>query len=247
MELLVKGAAEALGIRLDERQIGLFHRYYLELVDWSKRINLTTVTGREEVQTRHFLDSLSVSAVLPPDVRSGGVRLLDLGSGAGLPGIPLKIVFPSVNLTLMDATARKTAFLSHVTQVLGLDGVEVCTGRAESLAHDPGLRESYDVVVSRAVARLPVLAELTLPFCRLGGTVVAQKGTGAAAEVREAAEAIEAMGGELGLIRETELGGQDGAGTLVVLEKKRPTPDRYPRRPGIPAKRPIGATGPRPR
>ena len=238
MKLLEEGAA-TLGIQLDNAQIDQFLRYYLELVDWNSWVNLTRVTGREEVQVRHFLDSLAVSAVLSPGLLGSGERVLDLGSGAGLPGVPLKIAFPGLRMTLMDATAKKTAFLAHVTQQLGLRDIQICTGRAEELAHNPGLRESFGVVVSRAVAKLPVLAELALAFCRVEGTVVAQKGASVYDEVRQAQRAIEAMGGLLREVREVAVEGSGKAGALVVLEKRCPTPARYPRRPGIPSKRPL--------
>ena len=238
MEPLVRGAAE-LGIRLDQAQIEQFRRCHSELVDWNRRINLTAVTDWAHVQTRHFLDSLAVSTVLPPDTLRSGGSVLDVGSGAGFPGLPLKIAFPCLRLTLLDATAKKTAFLSHLAQELGLEDVEVLTGRAETLAHDPALRESFDVVVSRAVAKLPVLAELTLGFCRIGGVVVAQKSAGVADEVREALVAVAELGGRLGEVRPVTMDMADGDGALVVLEKASPTPKTYPRRPGIPAKRPL--------
>ena len=238
MELLTRGAAE-LGIRLDGMQLAQFHRYHREIVDWNGRVNLTSVTGWEEVQTRHFVDSLTVITALPKAVLSSGGRVLDVGSGAGLPGLPLKIAFPDLRMTLMDATAKKTAFLEHVTRVLKLDDVEVCTGRAETLAHDPGHRESYDAVLARAVARLPVLAELCLPFCLPGGIVVAQKGAGIDDEILEAQDAVEAMGGALRDVKEVAARGLGEGRVLVVLDKTRPTPEAFPRRPGIPAKRPL--------
>ena len=246
MELLAKGAA-ALGVQLDRAQLDLFRRYYQEMVEWNRRANLTAVTAWEQVQTRHFLDSLAVSAVLPAGLLSSG-SVVDVGSGAGLPGVPLRIAYPGIRLTLIEATAKKAAFLTHVAQALDLAGVEIRTGRAEALAHDPRLRETYGAVLSRAVAKLPVLAELTLAFCRLGGIVVAQKRPGVEGELQQARRAVETMGGVLKEVREVEVApdGTVGAGVqgrlataLVVLEKKSPTPDKYPRRPGIPAKRPL--------
>ena len=239
MEPLVTGAAEVLGVQLDRAQVDRFHRYYLEMVDWNSRVNLTTVTGWEQVQARHFLDSLCVSAVLPPSLLSSGAKVLDVGSGAGLPGLPLKIAFPTLRLTLMEATAKKTEFLRHVAQVLELADVDVCTGRAEAVAHDLRLRESFDLVVSRAVAGLSVLAELTLPFCRAGGLVVAHKGPDADDEIRRAGKAIGAMGGKLREVTQVAAAHSGVAGVLVVLEKVGPTPAKYPRRPGIPSKRPL--------
>ena len=239
LELLERGMAEKLGFRLDQVQLDQFHRYHEEIVAWSARANLTAVTGQDEVQTRHFLDSLLVSAAIPADMLESGCKVLDLGSGAGFPGLPLKIAFPNLALTLLDATTKKTAFLRHVTTLLGLGGVAVRTGRAEAMGHEPDLRESYDVVVSRAVARLSVLAELSLPFCRLGGLSIAQKGRDIDDELSDAEKAIETSGGVVTEVRETDPGGTDGSGLLVVMEKKSLTPDRYPRRAGIPAKRPI--------
>ena len=237
MDLLKAGAA-ALGVSLDPLQMAQFRRYYQELVDWNRRVNLTSVTDCVEVQSRHFVDSLSVSAVLNGSLLDGG-RALDVGSGAGFPGLPLKIAFPKLRITLMDATNKKASFLRHVSRVLGLDDVEVLAGRAETLAHDADLREEFDLVLSRAVAQLPVLAELTLPFCRLGGLVVAQKGVGVDAEVRQARKAIEAVGGTLKEVREVQLADFGAGAALVVIEKEAATPPKYPRRSGIPAKRPL--------
>jgi len=235
---LLKAGAAALGVSLDPIQIAQFRRYYHELVDWNRRGNLTSVTGCAEVQSRHFVDSLSVIAVLNGGLLDGG-RALDVGSGAGFPGLPLKIAFPRLKITLMDATNKKASFLRHVSGVLGLDDVEVLAGRAETLAHHTVLREEFDLVLSRAVAQLPVLAELTLPFCRLGGLVVSQKGVGVDVEVRQAQRAIETVGGMLKEIREVQSASFDTRAALVVIEKKAATPLKYPRRSGIPAKRPL--------
>ena len=238
MERLLRGAAK-MGIRLDAAQTAKFHRYYLEIVEGNRRISLTTVTGSEEVQVRHFLDSLTAGAAVPTEVLRHGGEMLDVGSGAGLPGIPLGIAYPNLRVTLLDATAKKTAFLAHVAQVLELDRVRVLTGRAELLAHDPELREGYDVVVSRAVARLRVLAELTLPFCRVGGTVIAQKGQGIEREIEDAGGALAVLGGELRELRQIAEPGSSEHRLLVVIAKVGPTSAKYPRRAGIPSKRPL--------
>ena len=239
MEPLRTGAAEKLGIRLNQTQLDQFHRYYLEIADWNSRVNLTSVTEWEEVQTWHFLGSLAVSAAFPSGMTRSGGKLLDIGSGAGLPGLPIKIAFPMLSVTLVEATAKKTAFLTHVTRLLGLGDVEVITARAETLAHVPTHREGYDVVLARGVARLAALAELTLPFCRLGGVTVAHKGRNVENEIRQAGTAIASMGGALLDVLKVAAEGSAAAGALVVLEKVGPTPERYPRRPGIPAKRPL--------
>ena len=236
MRRLIEGAA-ALSIPLDDAQAAQFRRYRDELAAWNRRVNLTAVTDPDEVVAKHFLDSLSVAAAVSDGERAHGLRLLDLGSGAGFPGIPLKIAFPQWRVALLEATGKKAAFLEHVIGALALEGASVVTGRAETVAHDSEHRECYDVVVSRAVAPMRVLAELCMPFCRTGGTFVAQKSAGADDEVSAARQAIETMGGRLACKQEVSYDG--GEGLLVVVEKSAWTPSRYPRRPGIPAKRPL--------
>ena len=236
MERLLRGARQ-LGIELDASQLDRFERFYREMVDWNRTINLTTVTEYEEVQTRHFLDSLTVSAAIPSPALTGA-KLLDVGSGAGLPGVPLAIAHPGLNVMLLEATQKKAVFLEHLVGKLGLDA-GVLTGRAESLARDASLRERFDVVVSRAVARLPVLVELTLPFCRVGGIVVAQKSRSAKPEIEEAEPAIGRLGGRLRDVTPVTAPGAGVRRLLVTVDKLNPTPDRYPRRPGIPSKRPL--------
>ena len=236
METLTAGAGR-LGIGLAPLQVERFRSYYDELVAWNARVNLTSVSGWEEVQTRHFLDSLAVASMLPSDVLRGGM-ILDVGSGAGFPGLPLKIAYPRMKVTLLDAAAKKTAFLRHLVEVMDLQGVEVVTARAETQARVPQMREQFHAVVARAVARLNTLAELCLPFCAVGGVMVVQKGPCPDAEVREAQNAIDTLGGKVkdsDMLIEPSI----GIGSLVVIEKWRPTPPRYPRRPGIPSKRPL--------
>ena len=237
MESLIEGAAR-LSIDLNGEQVDRFKAYYDELVSWNESVNLTAVTGREEVQTRHFVDSLAVISALPTNVLDGTDKLLDVGTGAGFPGLPLKIAHPRIDLTLLEATAKKTAFLNHVVDKLGLEGVTVVTGRAEEEAHEPEMRERFGAVVSRAVARLNVLTELCLPFCRVGGVMIAQKGPNVEEELDQARNAIETLGGKFkdrGMLVSPPV----GLGTLVVIEKHRATPPNYPRRPGIPSKRPL--------
>ena len=237
MEALLSGV-QRLGLDLGEEQIALFQRYFQELVEWNRRTNLTAITDYREVQTKHFLDSLTVSLVIPRDVTANGT-LMDVGSGAGFPGLPLKILWPGLRVTLVESVGKKAAVLRHLAGALGLEGVEVRTQRAESLGHDPQVRDTFDVVVSRAVADLSVLAELTLPFCKLGGRVVAQKKSGIEDELNGAERAISLLGGALERVGVVDLEEIGEPRWLVVLAKDAESPSRYPRRPGIPTKRPL--------
>lgn len=234
--LLAKGAAEV-GIALDESQLERFERYFHEMLRWSSRVNLTSVTKWESVQTTHFLDSLTVSRAAPTGNMLSG-RLLDVGSGAGFPGVPLKIAFPHLQVTLIESRGKKTDFLRRLAEVLDLE-LDVRTGRAESLAHRPDLRGRFDLVVSRAVGSLSVLAELCLPFCRVGGVVIAQKKGNLDEELGRAGYAVEAVGGRWNGIEEVSSSLLDEGRRLVLMEKVQPTPPRYPRRSGVPAKRPL--------
>lgn len=249
---LINGAAR-LGVCLSAEQARLFRRYYMSMVEWNARVNLTTVTEWEQAQRRHFLDSLSVRGALTARVFDGiweRGRFVDVGSGAGLPGIPLKIAFPGMTGALVETTERKARFLREMVSALSLDGLEVARGRAEDLARLPEMRERFDVALARAVAPMPALAELTLPFCRVGGRAIVHKTLDAAEEIESARHAIETLGGEIrgsiGPLSEDagESGPDDPSGsesrrTLLVIEKVAPTPARYPRRAGIPAKRPL--------
>jgi 16S rRNA (guanine527-N7)-methyltransferase len=241
MEHLLAGATR-LGLALTERQLAAFQVYYRELLAWNERVNLTGITAFEEVQTKHFLDSLSCLLAIPglPDgLKEVGMRAVDVGSGAGLPGLPLKIVWPGLELTLLEATGKKVAFLEHLVGRLSLEGVTVAQGRAEELAHDAAHREAYDLVLARALAEMATLAELTLPFSRLGGLVVAPKGSDVAGEVQAAAGAVGLLGGRLREVIPLDLSPLLPPRSLVVLDKVATTPAKYPRRPGLPARRPL--------
>jgi 16S rRNA (guanine527-N7)-methyltransferase len=239
MERLEIGA-RSFGLTLTDRHLSMFQVLYQELVDWNQRFNLTAITEYEQVQIRHFLDSLSCLLPLRGQAgRASPLRCIDVGSGAGFPGLPLKIYCPRMHMVLLEATGKKVDFLSHVSARLGLSDVLTLKGRAEEVAHDSAHREEYDVVVARAVADLPVLAEYTLPFCALGGLVIAQKGASAQEEAQAAEYAISVLGGRMQQVVPVELLGLAEPRYLVVIEKVARTPAQYPRRPGMPAKRPL--------
>jgi 16S rRNA (guanine527-N7)-methyltransferase len=235
----LKSGAETLGIILDDEQIGRFEIYYQELVAWNERINLTSITDYEAVQIKHFLDSLTITQAYNFRGSGEGFKVIDVGTGAGLPGIPLKIVYPEIYLTLLEATARKTKFLEHLVGRLGLKDVEIINGRAEDTARLPRYREKYGLVLSRAVASLPALAELTIPFISIGGMFVAQKKGDIAGELKSAGKAIEISGGRVKEVKPINIEGPDDDRCLIVIEKIKETPGKYPRRNGMPEKRPI--------
>lgn len=238
MEKLINGASQ-LGLTLAQNQVDLFQTFYSELIEWNSRINLTSIIDYESVQINHFLDALTVVQVWKPE--TGKVmRVIDVGAGPGIPGIPLKIVFPEIRLTLLEATSKKTRFLEHVKNMLGLTGVEIIAGRAEDIARLRGYRESFDLVLARAVAKMATLAELTLPFCRISGKAIAYKKGDIKAEVENASGAISLLGGKLVEVKPVILPEFTDHRYLVLTEKVAPTPPKYPRRSGIPAKQPLG-------
>jgi 16S rRNA (guanine527-N7)-methyltransferase len=235
----LKSGAEKLGFHLSPEQLEQFETYYKELTDWNRKLNLTSITDYEEVQVKHFLDSLTVTLAIKQEDFSKRLSVIDVGSGAGLPGIPLKILLPAIRLTLLEATAKKAKFLEHLIEKLGLDDIEIVVGRAEEAAHKPQYREKFDLVLSRAVASLPTLVELTLPLCAVGGIVVAQKKGGIVGEVEQSHKAIAMLGGKPRGVKAIELTEFSDRRCLVMIDKIQSTPREYPRRSGMPAKRPI--------
>jgi len=235
-ELLQEEFFALVGQKLELHQLEMLQRYADLLSEWNQKVNLTAITNPEEIRRKHFLDSLSCMLVTkgtPPH------RMIDIGTGAGFPGLPLKILHPEMHLTLVESVAKKTNFLSLVVQELGLKPVEIITDRAEIVGQDPAHRERYDWAVARAVAGLPVLVEYLLPLARVGGFVLAQKGDTALEEIKAAQSAIAALGGKAREPVPVALPGIPEKRYLVVIEKIRPTPTQYPRRVGIPSKRPL--------
>ena len=234
----LESGANKLGLRLTPQQMEQFQVYYQELIDWNRRLNLTAIIDYEDVQVKHFLDSLTVILALK-QLPGKNVKLIDIGTGAGIPGIPLKIALPDIELVLLDATKKKVVFLEHIVGRLSLEGIQVVVGRAEEIAHQSEYRQQFDLVLSRAVADLSVLTELALPFCAVGGRFIAQKKGDIEEEVQQAQWAISILGGKLADVKHIELPEFADERWLVVIDKVGETPPQYPRRPGIPAKRPL--------
>lgn len=228
--------AGQLGVSLSGGQVDQFARYLALLLDWNERMNLTAVRQPEDIRIRHFLDSLSCAKVTGD---LNGRSLIDVGTGAGFPGLPLKILFPQLRLTLVESVAKKVDFLQAVVTELGLDNVTLLAERAELLGQQPQHRQQYDWAVARAVAELRVLVEYLLPLCRVGGHVLAQKGEGVHQEMADAVTAIQLLGGTEPKVSDIALPGREQIHYLVVVAKELETPDKYPRRVGMPGKRPL--------
>lgn len=237
MDKLVQGA-RSLGLELSQQQLEQFHVYMEKLREWNRKANLTSIREGEAIQLKHFVDSLTVVRMLPPPTQQR-LKLLDVGSGAGFPGVPLKIARERISLYLLDSIGKKTRFLEQLSRDLGLEDVTVLNGRAETLAHRWDLRESFDFVVARAVAPLSTLLEFTLPFCRVGGRMAAQKIETYAREPGDFRHALSTLGGKLLTDAPVEAEGLGSGRRILLFEKVFPTPDEYPRRPGVPLKRPL--------
>lgn len=223
-----------LGVPLNDKQADMFCTYAKTLVEWNENINLTAITDDEGIVTKHFLDSLTV-------LNTGKVegRVIDVGTGAGFPGIPLKIAKPEIKLTLLDSLGKRIKFLQTVTDSLGLDGVECIHARAEDGAKDKNLREKFDVCVSRAVANLAVLSELCLPYVKVGGVFMALKGPMLDSEIENGRKAVTELGGEIAGVFEAAIPFTDLRHRIIMIKKVRHTSGKYPRKAGVPTRNPI--------
>lgn len=237
LQPILQLGANQFGFNLTETHLNAFERYSQELIVWNEQVNLTGIVDPEAIAIKHFLDSLSVLVALPK--LSPGSSLIDVGSGAGFPGLPLKIIRPDLRLTLLEATGKKTAFLQHLVGTLQLEQVTIVTARAEEAGRQPKHRERYDVAVARAVASLPVLAEYMLPFVKVSGWAIVQKGQHPADEIKAATNALSILGGQFRQLLPVEVPLLAAERHLVLIQKIKPTPKSYPRRPGTPAKKPI--------
>lgn len=234
---IVRSEAARYGINLHDAQLLQFERYVRLLAEWNQRVNLVADAAPDVVQRRHIVESLALGAALRErEVLRPDSRIIDVGAGAGFPGLPIKIAWPTVRLTLLEATAKKTAFLQSAVEALQLDDTAVLTGRAEDLGHDASLRASFDLVLARAVAPLPALLELTLPFARVGGRVVTPKGSRVDEQVAASRHALATLGARVFVVPFDVPGPPQ---KLVVAVKSAPTPGRFPRRAGTPVRSPL--------
>jgi 16S rRNA (guanine527-N7)-methyltransferase len=236
METLARDAQAWFNIQLSARQIAALSTYEKELLDWNQKFNLTAIRDTDSIRTKHFLDSFS--CVLAWKTAPPG-QLIDVGTGAGFPGIPLKLLYPNLKLTLVESVGKKAMFCQHIVRVLGLEQVDVIQARAEDLGQNLQHRERYDWAVARAVANLNVLSEYLIPLVRVGGGILAQKGESGPAEAQSAEEAMKLLGGKLKQLIPVHLPGVADDRYLVVVEKVAATPPKYPRKPGIPMKQPL--------
>ena len=225
-----------LGIALSLKQREQFDQYYNLLVEWNKVMNLTGITDYDEVNLKHFIDSLSIVRIIDMDsVR----KVIDVGTGAGFPGIPLKIAFPDMEIVLLDSLNKRVKFLNEVISKLGLKKICAVHGRAEDIARDKSYREQFDLCVSRAVANLSTLCEYSLPFVWISGSFVSYKGEYSENEIHQAENAVDILGGKISKIDKFKLPGTDMGRSLIKIDKIKKTPGKYPRKAGLPAKEPL--------
>ena len=236
--ILINGA-QKMGINLHEEQIKKFSRYLELLVQWNQKINLTSLKTPQEIIIKHFLDSISCIKIINKYIRIEGIHIIDVGTGAGFPGIPIKIVCPSISLSLLEARKKKTIFLEKITKEINFQKVEILNGRAETFGKCPDYRQKYDIVLSRALAFLSTLSEYCLPLVRVGGLFVAQKGRSYREEINKALKAVQFLGGELIGVESVRIPFINQERHLLIIKKIKDTPSEYPRREGIPQKRPL--------
>lgn len=242
----LRNDAFTFGVKLSDEQLIQFYHYYEMLIEWNEKINLTSITDFDEVLKKHFLDSLSIGRIINQD---SSLSILDIGTGAGFPGIPIKIAFPNTKITLMDSLNKRIHFLNEVIKDLHLEGIETIHGRAEDFAKEGMLREKYDICVSRAVANLSSLCEFCLPYVKVGGKFVSYKSEKAVEELSASQNAISILGGGNvncdtftlpdTLFSEKSVSETSVSRTLVIIEKGKSTPLKYPRKAGIPVKKPL--------
>ncbi|MCR5510731.1 MAG: 16S rRNA (guanine(527)-N(7))-methyltransferase RsmG [Lachnospiraceae bacterium] len=238
---ILTDSLEKMNISLSDDKVSKFLRYYEMLVETNKVMNLTAITEFDEVMIKHFADSLSIVKLFDLSSKKD-IKILDIGTGAGFPGIPLKIAFPDIRITLLDSLTKRIRFIDDVINELDLNSsgsIETTDMRSEDYVRTEDVRESFDLVVSRAVANLAVLSEYSLPYVRIGGSFISYKGDKVSEELNEAEKAIDILGGEVNDVMTFTLPGTDISRTLINIKKTRPTPDKYPRKAGLPNKKPL--------
>lgn len=236
MDSLINDARTLFHVHLTARQVMALINYERELIEWNQKFNLTAIRDVESIRTKHFLDSYSCVLTWkanPP------LRLVDVGTGAGFPGLPLKIIYPNMHVTLVESVGKKAMFCQHIISKLGLEDVEVIHARAEEVGQNPAHRETYDYAVARAVANLNILSEYLLPLVKIGGTMLSQKGESGPAEAQSAEKAMKLLGGKLKQLIPVNLPGVADDRYLVLVDKVAATPPKYPRNAGMAAKSPL--------
>lgn len=236
MEKLVQDAQSLFNVHLTGRQVNALSTFERELIEWNKKFNLTAIRDSAGIRTKHFLDSFSCVLAWKANAPA---NLIDIGTGAGFPGIPLKIIYPNTKVTLVESVGKKVKFCQHIISLLNLEGVQVIKARAEDLGQMHEHREHYQWVIARAVAKMNVLAEYLLPLVQVGGMMLAQKGENGPAETHAAESAVKLLGGEVRQLLPLTLPGVVEERYLVIIEKVAATPQDYPRQPGAPAKKPL--------
>jgi len=242
LEGIIYDGSKALGITLTKEEVELYFRYLEILLEWNEKFNLTAIVKPEEVLKKHFLDSI---APLPLIIERKPSSVIDVGTGAGFPGVPLKIAFreneflKTTSIVLLDSLKKRVQFLEHLITELGLENINAIHGRAEDFGQQQGYRESYDIAVSRAVSGLAVLSEYCLPFVKVNGIFIAYKGPNVGDEIKEGEKAVSILGGRISEVKEVKLPGLDQGRCIVIVEKVGSTPEKYPRKAGMPEKRPL--------
>ena len=235
IEELLAESCKKINIELTEKQIKQFIDYKDMLLEWNEKFNLTAITDEREIVLKHFVDCLAISA----GAELAGKKIIDVGTGAGFPGVPVKIAFPDIQMTLLDSLNKRITFLEELKNKLGLENVTCIHSRAEDGGTDKNLREGFDLCISRAVANLAVLSEYCLPFVKVGGYFISMKGSDVKDELNESEKAIKVLGGEVKEVKLINIPETDINHSLIVIKKIKPTPSKYPRKAGKAKKEPI--------
>ena len=230
----VKQKAQEIGYTLQEEQLEQFFTYKELLIEWNKKMNLTAIEQEEDIITKHFIDSLSIASYIPDTA-----KVIDIGTGAGFPGIPLKILKKDLSITLLDSLNKRITFLEEVIQNLSLENIQAVHARAEELAHKEEYREQYDIAVSRAVAPMHTLLEYMLPYVKIGGKCICMKGPNLQEESKDLQNCLETLGGKIEKIEEIVLPETEIKRNIMLIKKENKTPKKYPRNPGMPSKKPL--------